>query len=81
MERKCRWAAWARENAPDQLASRVARHKSRVDNLHRRVDDILGAIKEWEADRDDSMVQYEKEALERAKKELTEAEAMLAIYL
>lgn len=81
MERKRKWAAWARENAPEKLEQRVRRYQAKVADLKEGMEDILEAMAEWEAEGDAGMVEREQDALERTKKELAEAEAMLAVYL
>lgn len=81
MEHKRKWAAWARENAPEKLARRIERYQSKVADLKEGMEDILEAMAEWETEGDIGMVKHEQNALERTKKELAEAEAMLAIYL
>ena len=50
-------------------------------DLKEGMEDILEAMAEWEAEGDAGMVEREQDALERTKKELAEAEAMLAVYL
>ncbi len=80
MERKRKWVAWARENAPEKLAARVRRYRSMVADLREGLDDIQEAMAEWEAEGDTGMVEREKEALANTQKELAQAEVMLAIY-
>lgn len=81
MERKRKWTAWARENAPEKLAQRIARYQSKVADLKEGMKDILEAMAEWETEGDAGMVEHEQNALERTEKELAEAEAMLALYM
>lgn len=81
MERKRKWTAWARENAPEKLEARISRYRSKIADLQEGLDDIREAMMEWEAEGDTKMVDLEKKALENTQKELAEAEAMLAIYL
>ena len=81
MERKRKWKAWARENAPEKLAQRIARHQSKVDDLKEAIEDILEDLREEEAAGDTKYIEIDRAALERAKNELAEAEAMLAVYL
>lgn len=81
MERKRKWAAWARENAPEKLEARISRYRSKIADLQEGLDDIREAMMEWEAEGDTKMVELEKKALTNTQKELAEAEAMLAVYL
>lgn len=81
MERKRKWTVWARENAPEKLAQRTARYQSKVDDLKEAIEDILEDLREEEATGDTKYIEIDRAALERAKKELAEAETMLAVYL
>ena len=79
MERKRKWTAWARENAPEKLAQRIARHQSKVDDLKEAIEDILEDLREEEAAGDTKYIEIDRAALERAKNELAEAEAIWKI--
>ena len=81
MERKRKWTAWARENAPERLAQRISRCQSKVDDMKEAIEEILEDLREEEAAGDTKYIEIDRAALERAKKELAEAEAMLAVYL
>lgn len=81
LERKRKWAEWARENAPDKLAQRIHRYRARISDLREGLDDIREALAYWEAEGDTRQIEIERDALEHTEKELAEAEAVLAIYL
>lgn len=81
MERKRKWAAWARENAPEKLARRIARYQAQIADLREAVEDNRRDLREEEAAGNSEFIKIERDALERSEKELAEAEAMLAIYL
>lgn len=81
MERKHKWAAWARENAPEKLEQRIQRHRAKIADLQDALKDILEDLAESEAEGWEYGAECERNALERIKKEISEAEAMLAIYL
>lgn len=81
MERKRKWAAWARENAPEKLEARINRYRSKIADLREKLKDVQEAMAEWEAEGDTKMMEVEKQALTNIQKELSEDEAMLAIYL
>lgn len=81
MERKRKWAAWARENAPEKLAQRIARYQAKISDLKEAVEDNRRDLMEEEAAGNAEYIKIERAALERTEKELAEAEAMLAIYL
>lgn len=80
MERKRRWAAWARENEPEALEKRVNRWKSKVEKLQNTVKLYMEDLQEEEAEGGE-FIKEERAALDRVKKELAEAEEMLSIYL
>ena len=81
MKRKREWAAWARENAPEKLTRRIARYQAKISDLREAVEDNRRALHEAEAEENPKYIKIERTALERAEKELAEAEAILAIYL
>lgn len=79
MERKRKWAAWARENAPEKLAERIARYQSMVQAKEKALDEIRQEM--TEPDYDEEFRINDTSYMDRLNKELAEAEAMLAIYL
>lgn len=81
MERKRKWATWARENAPEKLEQRIQRYRTKIADLQEALKDILEDLAESEAEGWIHGVECERNALERVKKEISEAEAMLAVYL
>ena len=81
MERKRKWTAWARENAPEKLEQRIHRHRAKIADLQEALKDILEDLAESEAEGWEYGIECERNALERVEKEISEAEAMLAIYL
>lgn len=81
LERKRKWAAWARENAPEKLARRIERYQAKIADLREAVEDNRQDLREEEAAGNPEYIEIERAALERTEKELAEAEAMLAIYL
>lgn len=81
MERKRKWAAWARENAPEKLTRRIERYQAKIADLREAVEDNRQDLREEEAAGNPEYIKIERAALERTEKELAEAEAMLAIYL
>ncbi len=80
-ERKRKWTAWARENAPDKLAQRIARHQANIADLREAVEDIQEDLREAEKEGVAEYIKIERDALERARKELFEAEEALSVYL
>lgn len=81
MERKRKWAVWARENAPEKLARRIARHQANIADLKEAVEDIQEDLIEAKKEGIAKYIKIEREALERARKELFEAEEALSVYL
>ena len=81
MERKRKWTAWARENAPEKLEQRIHRHRAKIADLQEALKDILEDLAESEAEGWEYGIECERNALKRVEKEISEAEAMLAIYL
>lgn len=81
MERKRKWTMWARENAPEKLAQRIARYQSLIADLTEAVEDNRRDLHEYEAERDIKYAKIVRAALERTEKELAEAEAVLALYM
>ena len=81
MERKRKWTAWARENAPEKLEQRIHRHRAKIADLQEALKDILEDLAESEAEGWEHGIECERNALKRVEKEISEAEAMLAIYL
>lgn len=52
MERKRKWAEWARENAPEKLEQRIHRHRAKIADLQEALKDILEDLAESEAEGD-----------------------------
>lgn len=81
MERKRKWAAWARENAPEKLEQRIRRYRAKIADLQEALEDILADLAESESEGWIHGIECERNALQRTRKEIAEAETMLAIYL
>lgn len=79
MERKRKWAAWARENAPEKLAERITRYQSMVQAKEKALDEIRQEMAE--PDYDEEFRINDTSYMDMLNKELADAEAMLAIYL